>query len=417
MLDPLSNLGSDSWIGSDAFEPGDEFEQRASNFIATVNWDTLLSLATGFRNGNMCELGDKFSIGQSNMVRRIIFGDQVSWIARLRMPPVGTIDTSREAAEFREDNGSRGSEHEISQARPNLRPLCPLSTPSVRITEDSNTVGAPYILMDYVHGNVAYELRLAKDCALGLSGTEEQDKRFKRQMSEKQATLATFTFDHIGSLCQDEATGEFFIGPDIETSKVCARNAPPEVVSSPSFALPVVFNGLMKLFAKASTYTDPANGSYCLTNGDLGPHNLLVDDELNTVGVIDLDGIMAAPIEVAAQLPQLAALDPEPPGYMETNPVAIERIKRTESLIKEYIDMIKQIEENFDSKGSNIGTAMLSDGARIVQGLGEYKSHQNSANDRWMDAFVRLLAGHYKSSPGDSSESVGFNTAIELQPT
>ena len=76
-------LGSDPWIGADATEPDDEFHQRASMFIAAVNWDALLSLSSRLRHGISCKISDKFSIGHFNMLRRIIFDDQVSWIARL----------------------------------------------------------------------------------------------------------------------------------------------------------------------------------------------------------------------------------------------------------------------------------------------------------------------------------------------
>lgn len=56
-------------------------------------------------------------------------------------------------------------------------------------------MGAPYILMDYIHGNVASEMRLAKDCALSLYNTPKQDRSFRREVAMIQAVLATFTFD------------------------------------------------------------------------------------------------------------------------------------------------------------------------------------------------------------------------------
>ena len=67
-------------------------------FIAAVNWDALLSLSSRLRHGISCKISDKFSIGHFNMVRRIIFDDQVSWIARLRLPPISNVPADREAA-------------------------------------------------------------------------------------------------------------------------------------------------------------------------------------------------------------------------------------------------------------------------------------------------------------------------------
>lgn len=83
----------------------------------------------------------------------------------------------------------------------------------------TNDVGAPYILMDYIHGTVATELREARKCNAGLFGTPNQDRKFRQQMADIQVKLSSFTFDQIGSLYQDEQTSDFFIGPDIETGK------------------------------------------------------------------------------------------------------------------------------------------------------------------------------------------------------
>ena len=279
-------------------------------------------------------------------------------------------------------------------------------------------MGAPYILMDYIHGTVASELRLAKGCAVGLHGSAEQDRIFRREMAAVQAGLTTFTFDRIGSLYQDPVTDEFFIGPDIETNKgpwrhssayfadvaehalqVCVNNAAPEVLTSASFSLPVVFTHLMKLVGSDHTSGHSLAAPFCLTNRDFGPHNVLVDDDFHIVGVIDLDGIMAAPYEVAAQFPVLAGLDPEPPGHVETRPMALERIARTKPLIREYNNMVKEIEERFNPRGCKIWNIMLSNGARAVQGLNGYKSHQNHVNENWMRAYARLLVELLPATP------------------
>jgi aminoglycoside/choline kinase family phosphotransferase len=41
-------------------------------------------------------------------------------------------------------------------------------------------------------------------------------------------------------------------------------------------------------------------GPFSLKNRDFGVHNLLVNDGFETIGVIDLDGFMAAPTDVVA---------------------------------------------------------------------------------------------------------------------
>jgi hypothetical protein len=84
--DPTEYLGSASWIGADEYEPGDEFHERATTFLATVKWDVLASISSRLRNGVPCKLSGTYSIGHFNMVRRIAFADGVSWVARVRLP-------------------------------------------------------------------------------------------------------------------------------------------------------------------------------------------------------------------------------------------------------------------------------------------------------------------------------------------
>jgi len=286
-------------------------------------------------------------------------------------------------------------------------------------TDPTNEVGAPYILMDYVHGTVARELRQAKKCEPGLYGTPDQDRRFRQQMAAIQAELSSFTFNQIGSLYRDEQTGDFFIGPEVETGKgpwtspmdyyadranhelqVCARNAAPDVQESWSFAVPVLFKHLMSL------YGDSTARRFRLVNRDFGAHNLLVNNEFEIVSVIDLDGVMAAPMEVVAQYPALTGLDREAPGHVETRPAAIERIKRTAPKLKEYRDMVEIAEArvHVNEQNTPIADLMLSDAASVFQGLLRYGGHQRLVNDKWMEAYLRLLRGHVMSEEQRESQ-------------
>jgi hypothetical protein len=88
---PAAALGSTSWDGADAYEVGGELHGRATAFFATVKWNRLVSLSSKLRNDIPCSLGEKFSISHFNMVRRIVFADGVSWVARLRLPRLGVI--------------------------------------------------------------------------------------------------------------------------------------------------------------------------------------------------------------------------------------------------------------------------------------------------------------------------------------
>ncbi|KAF5530799.1 kinase-like domain-containing protein [Fusarium mexicanum] len=281
--------------------------------------------------------------------------------------------------------------------------------------DTANEVGAPYILMDYIHGTVATELRDANECEGGLFGTPDQDRSFRTQMAEIQATLSSFKFHEIGSLYQDKETCDFFIGPETETGKgpwssslenyddlsnhalqVCIHDASPEVQTAPSFANLILFRHLMSLYRQHTSDKE----SFSLVNRDFGAHNLLVDEKFQIVGVIDFDGVMAAPIEVVAQYPVLTGLNREPPGCVETRPAAIERIERTKPKLKEYKEMLEAAERKLgnNEKGATpITDLLLSDAASVFQGLVRYQGHQVFVNNQWMEAYLKLIRGYFQS--------------------
>jgi len=177
---------------------------------------------------------------------------------------------------------------------------------------------------------------------------------------------------------------------------VCKTDAPIEVRESPSFELPRLFERLMSMFGNRDS-----TGPFGLANRDFGAHNLLVNGDFEIVGMIDFDGVMAAPIEVVAQFPQLTGLDREAPGHLETRPAALERIKKVAPQLTKYRDMVASALAELDSSGSvgvNIAETMMSDAASAVQGLKSYGSHQKHVNDYWMEAYRMLLQNSNKPS-------------------
>jgi hypothetical protein len=84
------NIGSDSWIGADAYEADDECNAQTIKFFKSVKWDILASIASDHRGGESCIYANKYSIGQFNLVRRLDFQDGVSWVVRVRLPPEAT---------------------------------------------------------------------------------------------------------------------------------------------------------------------------------------------------------------------------------------------------------------------------------------------------------------------------------------
>ena len=255
------------------------------------------------------------------------------------------------------------------------------------------------MLMEYINGTTAMELNRRKECGPFLFGTEEQDARLRQQMAHIQVDLARCRFDTIGSLRFDEKDDKFFIGPEIVTGlgpwkssfayyndvaehalKSSASND--ELTSRHSFAVPLVFKDLVARFCSDDT------GPFSLTNRDLGFHNVLVDDNFAIIGVIDLDGIMAAPKEVVGQFPVFTGMSPPPPGIPPSNPLVLKRQQKEKPLIESYAALLR---EYADGPERQIFADIMTTPHALIRGLEHFKMHQDFVNDEWMESFLYLL--------------------------
>ncbi|CAG8041892.1 unnamed protein product [Penicillium salamii] len=291
---------------------------------------------------------------------------------------------------------------------------------------ESDDVGAPYMIMEYIPGTVASELRRQIEAPLSQFGTPEQDQKFRRQMAAIQVEMASLQFDKIGSLYEDPKTGDFYVGPDCQTGQGpwessleyyrdlaqhkledTVRNAEEEVMDDPSFSLPILFERLI------SMYTDEKSirGPFGIAHPDFGAHNLLVNENFEILAVIDFDSVIAAPIEVQAQFPTLTGLSGEPPFHVETKPLAIARINRVKPKLEEYKRMIQEQEREtkigdgtLGQKGL-LGDLLLSHASAIIAGLEAYGSHQDWVNQMWMLSFSRLLRLKLASMTGKEDGS------------
>ena len=79
-------IGSATWLGATEYEDDVSFFGRANTFLDRTRWDRLLEICSQHRNGMQCKLAEGFSLGHFNMVRKVIFEDGESWVARVRMP-------------------------------------------------------------------------------------------------------------------------------------------------------------------------------------------------------------------------------------------------------------------------------------------------------------------------------------------
>ena len=90
-------VGSGTWTGNQDYDCDGELYSRTESFLKNIDWTALAAHASKHRSGILCKIQQSFSAGHFNMVRRIMFADGVSWIARLRLPELATFFGNREA--------------------------------------------------------------------------------------------------------------------------------------------------------------------------------------------------------------------------------------------------------------------------------------------------------------------------------
>ncbi|KAJ3473809.1 hypothetical protein NLG97_g10120 [Lecanicillium saksenae] len=97
------SLGSAAWTNGQEYGDQGEHAERIRQFIDAINQEALLSYASSLRDHQPCALSASFSVGHSNLVRKIQFRDGVAWAARLRMPltPDGGDATTTTSSEER----------------------------------------------------------------------------------------------------------------------------------------------------------------------------------------------------------------------------------------------------------------------------------------------------------------------------
>lgn len=272
-----------------------------------------------------------------------------------------------------------------------------------------NKVGAPYMLMDYIHGTPADQLQWQDGSELGYFGTPEQDRKFRHALSRIQATVSSFNFSTIGDLYYDADRDDFFIGPALQTGKGPWTNsadyyddvahhliAPvvsrPDLRDTPSYMVPLILASLLRKYGLKQ------NGPFRLANRDFGSHNVLVNAQYDIVGLNDLDGVLAAPLEVVAQFPLHCGLQVEPPGFVDTRPAVMDRVAKSVPRLKAYQEMLAQCEDELNQHPRGDGSKSTSSIANhldslpssMYQCLENYQYHQRSRNDKWLTSSLEM---------------------------
>ncbi|KAE8151280.1 hypothetical protein BDV25DRAFT_128885 [Aspergillus avenaceus] len=284
---------------------------RAQTFLDSIDWDALLRCASAKRNGVECRLLPDIGLGYNHMVRVVEFVDQVQWVARLRMPRV--------------DGGDAGerikSEYETIRL---VQKESKIPVPHVHMLEtdlDSH-VGAQFMLMDCLRGNVGMDL--------SFSILPENKPDAYAAMAEVQIEMFKIRLPKIGKVVGVNDDGSYRLGPipalggpfdtAAEYFKAWAAKAEfgpfvDEILSSVST--------FRKLLADNAEWLSVNNtGPFPLCHDDFGHNNIVFDDNYRLLGVIDWETAFAAPCEISGEFPLSISLIPPamdaPWNYDET---------------------------------------------------------------------------------------------------
>jgi hypothetical protein len=231
------------------------------------------------------------------------------------------------------------------------------------------------MFMDYIHGTCAGELFDMKKCTAPFFGTPEQDRAFRKHLAEIHVSLTAHQFDKIGGLHEKE--GEVVVGPDLVSGKGPWNRTNDFWKDIVQFAMKAY--GQMEHDFQDMPYLHRIpelmqvygwNEKKCsLANLDFGAHNLLVNENFEIVGLIGLTDVVAAPLEIAAQLPHDTFLERPVPGEDKLDEADAENLLARWGMINEYILMIDEAAKKYPGieNVQLLGPAMASESARIVQ--------------------------------------------------
>ncbi|EEQ34120.1 conserved hypothetical protein [Microsporum canis CBS 113480] len=300
------SIGYDAWRNMGAIEPYSPEHYRILDFIQHINWGAVIEKCYNLSGGEPCTISDKYTLGRSNFVRQIKFRNGKRWVVRLRLP-----------------------------------------VPCVG-NEDGNVI-ACFESLNYLRKETNIPVPETYYCDASLNNLL-QDLNFRKELAMIQVTLATKKFDRIGRP-RPAADGKSFeisasssgltFGSDIDyykyiTGEIIQDAARRTQASSQdtTVLLPALFNTLI---ARWSNHLGP----FGMTITSLGAHNVLVNERFEVQALIDPEGLIAAPIEIQAQLPYSMGLQMEPPSYIALSPMDKLRINNIMERVKEYRSLLK----------------------------------------------------------------------------
>lgn len=389
---------------SDAYPEHNAYRHWVQSFFDNINWTALCRFASELNDGKDCAVDPQWTIGGRHMIRVINFQDGSRWIARLRM----TTGVS-------EDEQSELVQREVDCLRL-VKDRSTLPVPMVfgYIASTQNEIGAPFMLMECLPGNIGPDLNGDTD-----HGVPSQHKSsFYTEMARLQTEMASITFPKIGAIVRLE-DGTYDVGPlprlggpfntATEYLKAWAKAAHFPDSSQAKEACGEYYDDVMtqiadfphKLEELAASIPVRDHGPFPLFHPDFGHNNIIVDDNYNVLGVIDWEHACSVPWE-CIYFPVTLSLLPaamDAPGNYDENGIATNADIR--SIIYErtgYIDTVKEVER---SKGlsSLLSTTLADQGSQdLAYAMKLY------TEDGKFGFYTNLLEVHHKKWIGGKKE-------------
>ncbi|KAI9772031.1 MAG: hypothetical protein M1840_001319 [Geoglossum simile] len=387
-------IGTDGWKGFS--ETSYETERLVRDYEQTINWGIATSFCATRRHGP-CRIGPDFVVGSSNLIRIVEFEDGVKWVLKVPLPPldiysIRTSPTSRLAA----------LRSEVATMKANTS----IPVPEIYGFDNGSPggIGVPCITMEYMHGTPANILLKGGREAFGPA---EQDQYILKQMASIVVQLAEVRFTGLGSIYQNEADGEFYIGPELETGEgpfytargyynaLCnhrqthfgmeARGSEPE-----NLGLPQLFGHYLENISDMD-----GRGPFSLINTNFGGHNLLVDSNRKVVSYINFENIIAAPFAMGGVIPMISPVNDPLPGERHAVDKRTELAIMRRSAYAYYIWEQGQIGGPHQKRmADQLHVVIESDAPHYIRGLNEFKMRDWSRNARWVHAFKHMYDGY-----------------------
>ncbi|KAK1966174.1 hypothetical protein LY78DRAFT_703131 [Colletotrichum sublineola] len=356
------------WTYYDSLQEG-PIRSRAELFLTSVDWTSLLMYAARRRNASSCQLLCDIGLGYNHMIRIIRFDDGVQWVARLRMPPIGTSDAFENSGETA-DEVENCEYSTISLVRQKTN----IPIPEVHAIEARRDceVKAPFMLMDCLPGNVGMDL--------GMTIPRPYKQTFLRRLAQIHVQLATVQLPMIGTIVSRNEDGTYRQGPirglggpfntateffEAWAAKTTFGMTEEELqTTSGQYAdeiIPSVSSFPRSISNLASRLSARDHGPFPLCHGDFGHNNIVVDDEYHVLGLIDWEASFAGPWEMVGDFPLTLSMVPPamdaPWNYNKQGDPNTEELKQQLADQKSYVVAVKKAENSMGT-GSLLSDAL-----------------------------------------------------------